>query len=181
MTKHYYVYEHRHLDGRPFYVGRGATQNRRGSRGPYQRAYDFGQRDDAWREAAASKFEVHIVAEFADRDGSVALEEALVAKYGRRADGGMLTNHCRGGRGAPGQISTEVSRTKKAITKVGELNPMYGRTGLAHPNRRPVIDSCTGNEFPTTTAAANAIGMRVQTLHNMLTGFRPNSTSMRFA
>lgn len=68
-----------------------------------------------------------------------------------------------------------------AATKHGADNPMFGRTGAAHPNRKPVIDTATGVEYPTTTAAAKAAGMRMQTLHNMLTGFRPNSTSLRFA
>lgn len=72
-------------------------------------------------------------------------------------------------------------RDRIAAAKQGADNPMYGRTGAAHPNRKPVVDSVTGIEYPTTTAAAKAIGMRMQTLHNMLTGFRPNSTSMRFA
>lgn len=72
-------------------------------------------------------------------------------------------------------------RDRIAATKHGADNPMFGRTGAAHPNRKPVVDTATGVEYPTTTAAAKAAGIRMQTLHNMLTGFRPNSTSMRFA
>lgn len=72
-------------------------------------------------------------------------------------------------------------RDRIAATKHGADNPMFGRTGAAHPNRKPVIDMTTGVVYPTTTAAARAAGMRMQTLHNMLTGFRPNSTSLRFA
>lgn len=63
----------------------------------------------------------------------------------------------------------------------GAGNSMYGRTGEAHPNRRGVVDVTSGNSFPTVTSAAAHLGLRMQTLHNMLTGFRPNSTSMRFA
>lgn len=70
-------------------------------------------------------------------------------------------------------------RISKAVQ--GENNAMYGRTGAKHPNAKAVIDAETGQTFPTVTAAAKHIGMRMQTLHNMLTGFRPNSTSMRFA
>ena len=72
-------------------------------------------------------------------------------------------------------------RDRIAATKHGADNPMFGRTGAAHPTRRPVIDTASGTEYPTTTAAAKAAGIRMQTLHNMLTGFRPNSTSLRFA
>lgn len=68
-----------------------------------------------------------------------------------------------------------------AATKHGSDNPMYGRCGEAHPNRRAVVDIASGATYPTTTAAAQAYGLRMQTLHNMLTGFRPNSTSLRFA
>lgn len=181
MTKRFYVYEHRSLDGRVFYVGRGSTQNRRGKRGPYQRAYDFGQRDEAWRKAAQGGVEVVIVAEFDDDDSAAAREAELVARYGRASEGGCLTNHCRGGRGAPGQVNSEATRAKKAATKIGVQNPMHGRTGYLHHGRREVVDCTTGQKYPTVTAAAKALGMRMQTLHNMLTGFRPNGTSMRFA
>ena len=68
-----------------------------------------------------------------------------------------------------------------AAAKVGPKNPMFGRRGSAHPRSRPVRDEASGATYASTTAAAAAVGMRMQTLHNMLTGFRPNSTSMRFA
>ncbi len=72
-------------------------------------------------------------------------------------------------------------RDNIAATKLGEDNPMFGRTGSAHPTSRPVVDNQTGEIFPSVTAAARARGFRMQTLHNMLTGFRGNSTSLRFA
>lgn len=72
-------------------------------------------------------------------------------------------------------------RASIAAAKVGVKNPMFGRRGEAHPRSRPVRDEASGTTYASTTAAAAAAGMRMQTLHNMLTGFRPNSTSMRFA
>lgn len=62
----------------------------------------------------------------------------------------------------------------------GNNNPMFGKTGEKHPTSRRVVDLATGESFPSVTAAARAIGVRMQTLHNMLTGFRPNCTAMRF-
>lgn len=73
----------------------------------------------------------------------------------------------------------EAWRANLAAAKVGDKNPMHGRCGKAHPNGRRVIDAA-GTQYPTVTAAARAIGVRMQTLHNMLTGFRPNSSGMRF-
>lgn len=70
-------------------------------------------------------------------------------------------------------------KARIAATKQGADNPMFGRTGARHPNGKPVIDDATGATYPTVTAAARALGIRMQTLHNMLTGFRPNSTQMR--
>ena len=72
---------------------------------------------------------------------------------------------------------------KENISKAvrGEKNVMYGRTGSSHPTAKKVLDAATGEDFPTVTAAAKHLGMRMQTLHSMLTGHRSNSTTMRLA
>lgn len=101
-------------------------------------------------------------------------ESWVIAIRASRKNGG------NGGVVKHGDKLPELWRANIASAKVGEKNPMFGRTGEAHPNRRPVVDEATGEKYPTTTAAARASGVRMQTLHNMLTGFRPNSTSMRF-
>lgn len=72
-------------------------------------------------------------------------------------------------------------KARIAATKHGSDNPMFGKTGERHPTARRVIDGATGAVFPSVTAAAAHLGIRMQTLHNMLTGFRPNSTTMRLA
>jgi hypothetical protein len=61
----------------------------------------------------------------------------------------------------------------------GARNPMFGRTGEAHPNRRGVEDIETGERWPTVTAAARERGVPLQSLHNRLTGRRRNDTSLR--
>lgn len=65
--------------------------------------------------------------------------------------------------------------------KLGERNPMHGKTGAAHPNSRRVRDKATGAEYPSVTAAARAAGLSVQGLHNMLTGHRVNTSTMELA
>jgi len=72
-------------------------------------------------------------------------------------------------------------REKIRVAKCGAGNPMFGRTGDQHPRSRAVVDDATGTRYPSVTAAARMLGTRMQTLHNMLTGFRPNGTSLRFA
>jgi hypothetical protein len=89
-----------------------------------------------------------------------------------------------GGNGGVVQIGDKLSaswRANIAATKVGERNPMYGKTGAKHHNSRPVKDATTGIVFASMTAAANSIGMKVGTLYNMLKGTNPNRTTMEFA
>lgn len=63
--------------------------------------------------------------------------------------------------------------------KIGALNPMHGRTGEAHPRSRAVKNMETGEIYPTISAAALALGMKMQVLHNQLTGHRQNRTALR--
>lgn len=72
-------------------------------------------------------------------------------------------------------------RANIGAAKLGAGNPMYGRTGDDHPTARRVVDIASGATFPSVTAAAREYGLRMQRLHNMLTGFRPNRTPLRFA
>ena len=70
------------------------------------------------------------------------------------------------------------ARISAAVT--GGNNHMFGRTGEQHPRSRRVIDSATGVVYPTVAAAAEAVGMKMKTLHNRLSGHRENTTTMRF-
>jgi len=70
-------------------------------------------------------------------------------------------------------------RISSAVT--GSGNHMFGRRGAAHPLSKAVIDTATSIVYPSVSAAADAVGLRMKTLHNRLTGHRKNSTTLRFA
>lgn len=63
-------------------------------------------------------------------------------------------------------------------TKIGELNPMFGKVS---PRAKPVIDAETGCVYSSVQAAADSIGMKMQTLWRKLKGKNPNNTTLRFA
>ncbi len=67
-----------------------------------------------------------------------------------------------------------------SAAKMGNKNPMHGKTGADHPNSRKIIDAETGLEYASVTLAAEAAGVKMKTLYNYLNGHRPNTTSMRF-
>lgn len=62
----------------------------------------------------------------------------------------------------------------------GPNNYMRGRTGSAAPNRRAVVNTCTGERYPTVLIASQSAGLNMKTLYNMLSGHRPNRTPLRF-
>ena len=72
-------------------------------------------------------------------------------------------------------------RSNIAAGKMGARNPMFGRAGERHPNRREVMNIETGERWPTVGAAASAHGLKMKSLHNRLSGHRPNPSPLRFA
>lgn len=70
-------------------------------------------------------------------------------------------------------------RASIARGKIGERNPMFGKTGDAHPTSRKVVNIETGETWPSVSAAATANGIKMQSLHNRLTGHRQNRTPLR--
>lgn len=177
--KNYYVYTHATAGG-IFYVGCATTHwQRRGVKGKRSRAYSRWGHTQAWSDAAASGYEVAIGFESDDRAEAFQHEAALITRL--RADGQPLVNICDGGAGAPGLVDPPSVRRKKAITKVGALNPMYGKTGAAHHLSKRVRDRVTGVVYPSITSAARAAGLSMQGLANMLTGHRPNTSTMELA
>ena len=182
----YCVYIHRRKDNNlPFYVGCCTRQdnNRLAGVKKFRRAFDFGQRRPRWFEIRrdAGGLNVEIAFTFNDKNDAYQKEFEIVELYGRENfKNGLLVNECHGGIGAPGQINSFKTRHKKSITKLGKLNPMYGRTGENHPTTRKVINLGTGKVFDSITEAADACGYKMKTLYNWLSGHRKNPTDLRF-
>jgi len=176
--KKYYVYTHS-ASGRVFYVGCAtANLNKRGTRAKRQRAYSKSGHTKAWHDAAKSGYDVAIVFESDDRAEAFSREIALIAEL--RDAGEPLVNLSSGGPGIPGVKDPCEVRRKKAVTKVGDLNPMFGKTGAAHPNSRRVLDRASGAVYDSVLLAAQATGHKMKTLYNWLSGHRPNPTTMEF-
>ena len=89
-----------------------------------------------------------------------------------RANGG------NGGVVKRGDILPASWRANISAAVSGEKNHMRGKPST---RRRAVVDTKTGATYPSVTHAAEAFGIRMQTLHNMLTSFRVNTTALRFA
>jgi len=89
-------------------------------------------------------------------------------------------NGGNGGVVKKGDTLPESWRANIAAARAGSRNPMFGRAGDRSPVSRRVIDSSTGIVYPTVTAAAAAVGMKMKTLHNRMSGHRENTTTMRF-
>jgi hypothetical protein len=64
--------------------------------------------------------------------------------------------------------------------KIGEKNPMFGKTGAAHPNSRRVINKETGVVYDSVQIAADSLGYKMKTLYNWLSGHRINNTNLEF-
>ncbi len=68
-----------------------------------------------------------------------------------------------------------------ADAKFGERNPMYGKTGANHPNSRKVVDRATGATYDSVQLAADALGLKMKTLYNWLSGHRKNPTTLELS
>lgn len=71
------------------------------------------------------------------------------------------------------------SRISEAVT--GPKNSRYGKFGALAPRSRRVIDTATGALYDSVHLAADAHGLKMKTLYNMLSGHRPNRTTLAFA
>jgi hypothetical protein len=68
-----------------------------------------------------------------------------------------------------------------SAAKVGDKNPMYGKSGLDHHGARLVLHAGYGYVFASVQDAADFFGMKMKKLHNQLSGHRPNKFNLEFA
>lgn len=64
-----------------------------------------------------------------------------------------------------------------ALAKVGNKNPMFGKTTKI---ARQVVDTLNGKIYPSVGKAAEDFKLNMKTLYNMLSGHRRNYTSLEF-
>lgn len=178
--KEYYTYLHRNNSGHVFYVGCATTNpKKRGVRAKLQRAYSTSGHSMVWDETAKNGYAVEILSFFNTKIEAYTEEVKLIAQY--RADGEPLVNICSGGAGVPGAKDSSDVRRKKSITKIGNLNPMHGKTSGKSPVARPVIHMQSGVFYDSIQEAADVFGYKMKTLYNWLSGHRTNPTSLEFA
>ena len=102
-------------------------------------------------------------------------EKWIASIRAARKNGGNGGVVCRG------DVLPESWRRNIAVRKIGELNPMYGKTGNLSAVSRPVIDLRAGVFYNSVDEAANHYGYKMKTLYNWLSGHRRNPTSLEFA
>lgn len=184
--KKYCVYIHRRKDNNlPFYIGCCSWHEKRRATGlkKFTRAFASAHRRPRWfkirNEAGGVTVEIPFV--FDDKKDAYKKEYEIVELYGRECfNNGLLTNECRGGIGAPGQYNSAETRKKKSVTKLGELNPMYGKRGKETPMAKMVVNIKTNKVYESVSEAAIDCGFKMKTLYNWLSGHRPNKTDLRF-
>jgi len=121
----WYVYRHIRIDKNiPFYIGIGNKKD-------YARAYDYkpDKRNIYWsRIYNKTKIEIEILFDGLTKDQAVEKEKEFIALYGRVDNNtGILANMTDGGDGTFGRVTTNELREKFRQTKIGKLNPQYGK------------------------------------------------------
>lgn len=101
----FYVYQYVREDGSPFYIGKGTRYR-------------------AWTKHTHTVFpksrdQIQIVKEGLTHEQALELEETLIAKYGRKSDGGILVNIDKGGQGRSGFTTSEETKEKQRQVKLG--------------------------------------------------------------
>jgi group I intron endonuclease len=122
MKKDFYVYMHiKETEGTPFYIGKGSKE----------RAYSKHRRSEFWKSIVNKYgFDVIIIEDNLYEKDAFNLESYWIKRIGRRDLGlGPLVNFSDGGEGPSGATwkHSEETKIKLSKSKLGELNPMYGK------------------------------------------------------
>jgi hypothetical protein len=138
--KSYYVYVYRHpVTMLPFYVGKGKDSRM------FKHLYETYENTENRKKYAVIKNLLShgilpVISRYAknlDEETAYQIEEMLIQRWGRQGfeKNGLLTNICVGNRppSSQGRILSEQARHNLSQAKIGEKNPMYGRTGIESP------------------------------------------------
>ena len=155
------VYRHRRLDTfEIFYIGIGSIK----------RAYLKHGRNKHWNNIVnKTNYQVEIIAENLDWETACELEILLITQYGRVNSGtGKLCNLTDGGEGQLnvrkseetkrklkenharpwlGRKHTEETLNKQKEVKLGDKNPMYGRSGKLSPRSKEILDLINNKSY----------------------------------
>lgn len=120
-----YVYRHIRLDKNvPFYVGIGSDDN-----GKYTRAHNSGYtRNKHWHNIVNKvEYEVEIIIDSITWEECLLKETEFIKLYGRQQFGGTLVNLTDGGEGNVGYITSEESKKKQSLKKIGKSPSNKGK------------------------------------------------------
>ena len=119
----FYVYMYVREDGTPWYIGKGCKYRRRHYKHHLSKEH----------QRPADEF-ILIVKDNLTEAAAFALEVELIAKHGRKCDGGILVNKCLGGPGAkgfkhpPGRPSSMKGKKHSAEAKAKMAKAKQGNT-----------------------------------------------------
>ena len=125
-----YVYRHIRLDtNRPFYIGIGSD-----SEGNYTRAAKKDRtRSKHWHNIInAHGYEVEIMIDGITWEQAQEKEIEFIALYGRKQRGGILCNLTDGGGGGLGMVTSEETKKKQSLKKIGKSPHNKGKPMPLH-------------------------------------------------
>lgn len=163
-----YVYVHTRKDkNEPFYVGIGKSDR------DYYRAYCNKRRNEVWKKITAkTDYHVDIVHDKITWEEACEIEKELIAKYGKKNEGGILCNIANGGEG--GNLGHEVNK-KHSETVKGHNNPS------AYPVYQYTIDGEFIREWSHAKEAADFYNMNQCNISACISGRQKTSAGSKWS